>query len=260
MFTIGDRVRSNILINCDHGMMIINRFDNNPMVSIGEMLLKHGNNNTVEADLTARALMDIPNPVIFDIGSNIGTYATWVAEWARERNGVVYCFEPQRQIFQILCGNLAVNNIFNVHAHWMGLGNKDGYIDLPEVDYFKPNSSFGAFSLDGVDRQRYSNTENTQRVQISTLDKFMSDWNVEKVDFIKIDAEGLDIDVMEGGKETINKYKPDLFVEYLNLGPSKDEDTAEEGKQYLIKYLQNFGYNTYLVGHDVFATMKQMKQ
>ena len=260
MFKIGNRVRSNILINCDHGLMIVNRFDNNPMVSISEMLLKHGNNNTVEADLTARALHNIPNPVIFDIGSNIGTYATWVAEWARERNGKVYCFEPQRQIFQMLCGNMAINNIMNVHAHWMGLGNIDGYIDLPEVDYFKPDSSFGAFSLDGVDRHRYANTQNTQRVQISTLDKFMSDWNVEKVDFIKIDAEGLDIDVMEGGKHTINKYKPDLFVEYLNLGSSKDEDTAEEGKQNLIKYLHDLGYNTHLVGHDVFATMKQVQQ
>jgi FkbM family methyltransferase len=260
MFTIGNRVRPNILVNCDHGLMIVNRFDNNPQVSIAEMLLKHGNNNTVEADLTVRALANIPNPVIFDVGSNIGTYVTWVAEWARERNGKVYCFEPQRQIFQMLCGNLAVNNIFNVHAHWMGLGKEDTYIDLPDVDYFKPVSSFGAFSLDGTERNRYGNTEKTQRVKISTLDKFMSDWNVEKVDFIKIDAEGLDIDVMEGGLQTINKFKPDLFVEYLNLGSSRDEDTAEEGKLTLINYLQNLGYNTHIVGHDVFATMKQIQE
>jgi hypothetical protein len=51
-----------------------------------------------------------------------------------------------------------------------------------------------------------------------------------------------------------------LFVEYLNLGSSKDEDTAEEGKLILINYLQNLGYNTHIVGHDVFATMKQIQE
>ena len=260
MFTVGNRVLPNILVSCDHGLMIINRFDNNPKVGIGGFLLEHGNNNTVEADLTARALANISNPVIFDIGSNIGTYTTWIAKWSMDKGGKVYCFEPQREIFQILCGNMAINNIDNVYAHWMGLGKEEKYIDLPAVDYHAPESSFGAFSLDGVDRHRYNNLQKMQRVKISTLDKFVEEWNIEKIDFIKIDAEGLDIDVIEGGLNTINKFKPDLFVEYLNLGPSKDEDTSEQGKNILVNYLNNLGYNTYIVGHDVFATVKQIEQ
>jgi FkbM family methyltransferase len=260
MFTIGDRIRPNILISCDQGLMIVNRFDDTPS-SVGITLLDHGNNNTVEADLTVRALMQIPNPVIFDIGANIGTYASWVAQWVRDRNGKVYCFEPQRTVFQMLCGNMSINNIFNVHAFQIGMGKEESYIDMPEVDYCVPGSSFAAFSLDGVDRKKYNNIPNTtQRVKITTLDKFMVEWNVEKVDFIKIDAEGLDIDVMEGGLQTINKYRPDLFVEYLHLGSSRNEDTCEEGKQNLINYLKNLGYNTHLIGHDVFATMKQFEQ
>jgi FkbM family methyltransferase len=259
MFTIGNRVRPNILISCDHGLMIVNRFDNNPIVGIGGFLLKHGNNNTVEADLTVKLLKDISNPVIFDIGSNIGTYATWVANWSMERNGKVYCFEPQRQIFQILCGNMAINNVDNVYAYSMALGNQNGFIDLPEVDYSIENSSFGAFSLDGVDRKRYTNSTKMQRVQISTLDKFVSDWNIDHIDFIKIDAEGLDIDVIQGGINTIQKYKPDLFVEYLNLGTSKNEDTSEQGKDKLITVLQNLDYRTYVVGHDVLATIKNIE-
>lgn len=260
MFTIGNRVVPNILVSCDHGLMIVNRFDNTPS-SVGITLLDHGNNNTVEADVAVRALQDIPNPVIFDIGANIGTFATWVANWARERNGKVYCFEPQRAIFQMLCGNMAINNIFNVYAYELGLGKEEKTIEMPDIDYCAPSSSFAAFSLDGVERNRYTNIPgSTQLVKITTLDKFMSDWNIEKVDFIKIDAEGLDIDVMEGGIQTINKFKPDLFVEYLNLGSTRHEDTMEEGKQNLINYLNNLGYTCYLVGHDVFATTKQVEQ
>lgn len=238
--------------------MIVNRFDNN-INSVSLTLLDHGNNNTVEADLALRMLANVKDPVVFDIGSNIGTYATWIAKALMNFNGKVYCFEPQREVFQMLCGNMAVNNIFNVYAHQVGLGREEKFIDMPVVDYCANGSSFGAFSLDGVDRKRYNTIPNsTQRVKITTLDKFVEEWNIEKIDFIKIDAEGLDIDVLEGGKNTIQKFKPDLFVEFLNLGSTKDEQTSEEGKSNLISYLQNIGYQAHVVGHDIFATTKNL--
>lgn len=239
--------------------MIVNRFDDT-LSSIGISLLDHGNNNTVEADVTVRALLDVENPVIFDVGANIGTYASWVARWAAARNGRVYCFEPQRVVFQMLCGNMAINNIFNVHAYQLGLGKEESYIDLPEINYQLPGSSFAAFSLDGVDRKKYQNVPNSsQRVEISTLDKFVHDWNINKIDFIKIDAEGLDIDVIEGGMNSILKFKPDLLVEYLHLGSSKDEDTREQGKLRLVDYLDNFGYSSRVVGHDIYASTRNLK-
>lgn len=258
LFTVGDSVYPNILVSCDHGLMIINRFDNT-LNSVSQTLLDHGNNNTVEADLTMRMLSDIESPVIFDIGSNIGTYATWVAKWANTKNGKVYCFEPQRQIFQMLCGNLAINNIFNAYAYQVGLGKEEKYIEIPEPDYKMPNSSFGSFSLDGVERHKYTNKNLLQKIKITTLDNFVHEHNIEKVDYIKIDAEGLDIDVIQGGMNTIKRFMPDLYVEYLNLGSSKDEDTAEEGKANLIQYLESLGYNTHIVLHDIFATTKNIQ-
>lgn len=259
MFNIGNRVVPNILVSCDHGLMLVNRFDNIGY-SIGSTLLNHGNNNTVEADVTFKVLENVSNPVIFDVGANIGTYANWVARWSRDRDGTVYCFEPQRTVFQMLCGNMAINNIFNVYAYQIGLGKEEAEIDIPEVDYYVPESNFGAFSIDGIDRKQYKNISGKyQKIKISTIDKFMIDNDIEKVDFIKIDAEGLDIDVIEGGLETIKRYKPDLLVEYINLGSSKDEDTCEEGKQILIDYLRDLGYNIHVVGIEILATTKNLK-
>ena len=258
MFNIGDKVHRNILVSCDHGLMIVNRFDRGPDgVSVGSFLLDHGNNNTVEADIAFRALSNVDKPVVIDVGSNIGTFATWVARFLTPKNGKIYCFEPQRQVFQMLCGNLAINNIFNAYAFEMAIGKEEKFIEIDEVDY-ETQGSFAAFSITTTD---LSDTYKTipakkQRIKLTTIDKFVEEYQLEKVDYIKVDAEGLDIDVLEGARKTIENYSPDLYVEYLNLGSSKKDDTKHEGLVLLENYLHNLGYKTVMVHHDLFATKK----
>ena len=260
MFILGDRKLQNVLVSCDHGMMIVNRFDRGPdNVSVGAHILDHGNNNTVEANTVMQVLANVENPIIFDIGANIGTFASWVSMWAAERNGKIYCFEPQRSVFQMLCGNMAINNIFNVHAYEMALGRENKFIELPEVKYDE-HASFASFTLDSIDTTNMYKTDSskTQRIKMMTLDSFMKEYQVPKVDFIKVDAEGLDIDVLEGGMDTIMRYKPDLYVEYLNLGPSKKEDTTDQGREFLTQYLQNLGYKTLVIHHDIYASVRDV--
>jgi len=260
MFLIGDRKLRNILVQSDHGALIVNRNDIGPDgVGIGAFILDHGNNNTVEANTLMQVLADVDNPIIFDIGANIGTFATWVAKWSSAKNGKVYCFEPQRQVFQMLCGNMAINNIFNVYAYELALGKQEQYIELPDLEYDK-QGSFGAFSLDiSTNTNKYTFKENnTQRVKMTTLDKFVEEHQIPYVNFLKIDAEGLDIDVMEGGMNTILKHKPDLYVEYLNLGSSKNEDTSDEGREVLTQYLHRLGYKTLVIQHDIFASVRDV--
>lgn len=255
MFNIGDKARRNVLVSSDHGLLIVNRFDYAP-IGISGSILDHGNNNTVEADATMKALRGVDSPIIFDVGANLGTYASWVAKWFEPVNGKVYCFEPQRIIFQMLCGNMAINNIFNVYAYELALGSEEKYIEIDEVNYDEPGG-FGSFSLDGVEREKYKTIlGKKQRIKLTTIDKFVEENQIPKIDFIKIDAEGLDIDVIAGAPSSIEKFKPDLYVEYLNLGSSKKEDTLLEGKQYLVSVLNTMGYETFEIGHDIFGTAK----
>jgi FkbM family methyltransferase len=258
MFNVDDRIHRNILVSCDHGLMIINRFDRGPDgVSVGSFLLDHGNNNTVEADIAFRALANTDSPVVLDVGSNIGTFASWVSRFLSKKNGKLYCFEPQRQVFQMLCGNLAINNLFNVYAHELALGKEEKFIDIDEVDY-ESMGSFAAFSMADIDMSAIYKSVATkkQRIKMTTIDKFVVEYQLEKVDYIKVDAEGLDLEVLDGAKNTIETYSPDLYVEYLNLGSSKKEDTKHEGKILLENYLHNLGYETIMVHHDLFATKK----
>jgi FkbM family methyltransferase len=251
MFNIGDSIKRNVLVSCDHGLFVVNRFDHTH-TGISGFLLDHGNNNTVEADITIQSLKDIENPVIFDIGANIGTYTSWVANWSANKNGTVYSFEPQRIIFQMLCANMSINNIFNVHTYEMGLGSKKEKIKINEADY-SLLGSFGSFSLNKQNTPEYKKTDKQQTIKIDTLDNFVKEHDIQKVDFIKIDAEGMDLDIIEGGILTIKKYKPKLLVEYLNAGKSKDEKTSTEGFGIVDTKLRDLGYKIKKVGHDIFA-------
>ena len=112
-FDIDDKVRRNVLVQTDHGIMIVNRFDcNQEKVGQGQWLLDHGSVGSVEAWHCIRVLGHIANPVIIDIGANIGNFTTWMAKAYPQ--GRIYAIEPQRPVFQILTGNMAINNFYNI--------------------------------------------------------------------------------------------------------------------------------------------------
>ena len=60
---------------------------------------------------------------ILDIGANIGTFTTWLSK--AFPNGKIYSFEPQRAVFQMLSGNVAINNLYNVYTHNIALGEEN---------------------------------------------------------------------------------------------------------------------------------------
>lgn len=211
MFEIKDMIRRNVLVSSDQGMMIVNRFDfDQNKVGQGQSILDHGNICTVEASTCIKSIINLTDPVIFDIGSNIGSFSIWLAKFFP--NGKIYSFEPQRLIFQMLCGNLAINNIFNVYTYNIAFGNTNCRIEIEEPNYNIPND-FGTFSLVN---NTIKDKSNKSIIDLYTVDNFMSGSKIDKIDLIKIDAEGMDLQILQGASETIKKYKPILFVEYFD--------------------------------------------
>ena len=144
-FKVGDKIHRNVLLNCDHGLMIVNRFDcNHEQVGHSQWLMDHGNVSTVESLYCHELIKEIFEPVIFDIGANIGTFTTWMAKAFTQ--GKIYSFEPQREVFKMLCGNASINNLYNVYPHNIGLGKENTKIEFDEPNYFEKND-FGTFSL-----------------------------------------------------------------------------------------------------------------
>lgn len=240
-FNIGDKIYRNVLLSCDHGLMIVNRFDcNHEQVGHGQWLLDHGNCSTIEASHCFLKLKNINSPFIFDVGANIGTFTTWMAK--AFSSGKIFCFEPQHAVFQQLAGNVAINNLYNVSTYNIALGSKNEYKEFNEPNYFNKND-FGVFSL--VNSSKIPTTSEKIVVQILTLDSFMETYKIPKIDLLKIDVEGMDLEVLIGATQAIKKFRPKIFVEHF------DNETSM--KDELLFFLSPFGYHFETVGNNLLA-------
>lgn len=239
IFNISDKISRNVLLSCDHGLMIVNRFDcNHEQVGHGQWLLDHGNTSTVEAANCFSAISYLSEPIIFDIGANIGTFTTWMARAFPQ--GKIYSFEPQRAVFQMLSGNAAINNLYNVYTYNIALGKENKKIEFEEPNYFEKND-YGTFSL--VEDVISQKTKNKIVVEIKTLDSFLEYFNIPKVHLLKIDAEGMDLDVLIGGTNTIRNNLPIIFVEH--------SDNKKSILEEIQKFLNTFDYSYSVIGNNV---------
>lgn len=168
------------------------------------------------------------NSIILDIGANIGTHS--VAFATKAANGQVYSFEPSRNTFNILAKN--VKNKRNIIPINLALSNEDGIADFYE------------FSTSAL-----SSLLNTNRDKIKAINRVLcvnGDYVIEKilqppkVDFIKIDVEGAEKLVLEGLKNTIEKFHPKIFCE-IYKGTNSNPDP--EGT---INFLIETGYSAFV--------------
>lgn len=215
-YYIGDKPRRNVLVHTDQGMMIVNRFDcNENYVGHSQWLLDHGNCNTPEVNDCYQSIKHLVEPVIIDVGANIGTISLWLAQM--KPLGKIYSFEAQRQVFYQLCGNIALNNLYNVEAFNYAIGYGNYYITVPEPNYFS-NHDFGTFSLI---EEKIPTTEKSLTVPLINLDQFVTDFKLKQVDLIKIDAEGMDLDVLKGSKNILEQFSPTIYIEHFDNRVSK---------------------------------------
>lgn len=70
--------------------------------------------------------------VVVDIGAHVGPHAIALAHQVGP-TGRVYAFEPQRTLFNLLCGNAALNGYYNVKAEQLALSDKEGYVEVRTV-------------------------------------------------------------------------------------------------------------------------------
>ena len=217
------RPRYNVVIPTSHGMMIVNRNDwqspdGKVRFGVGYELMEKGAYMPGElADLGRLLAFCAPDPVILDIGANIGVHSLFFSDIAGPR-GKVIAFEAQRIVFQILMGNLALNSIENVYGHHVALGSAPGSLKLPPVDYSRP-WNFGGMSLkeESPEPQFAPGTPESEAadrnefVPVIALDSL----KLDRVDFIKLDVEGMEEEVLRGAARTLDKTRPLMQVEWF---------------------------------------------
>ena len=199
----------NKIINSTYGPMIINANDQ----YIGRSIEVYGYWANEDIDLikslVGLLLTKKPTVSYYDIGANIGTHTVALAKTYGDKI-TVRSFEAQRQVYYMLCGNISINGLNNVHAHHLAMSNKSSEtIDIDLPDYSMPNNFGGLELMNSLRSDNQYMTKNaTEAVETVCIDDFD-----EQVDFIKMDIEGMEHLALEGGKKTIAKYRPICFVE-----------------------------------------------
>lgn len=184
---------------------------------IGRSLDVYGEYSEPELEVFSQLLR--PGQLIVEVGSNIGAHTVGLARIVGPR-GLVLAFEPQRVIFQILCANIAMNELFNVRTFPVAVDRKTGILKVLPYDYTAENN-FGGVSL--------QNVTDGDEVSAVTLDSL----NLPALHFLKVDVEGMEWDVLSGARDSIRRHRPLMYVE--NDQPDKSEQ--------LIGMIEDLGYD-----------------
>jgi len=202
-------------IDARYGRMLFNPNDR----YIGRGLDLYGEFSEGEVELFRQIIK--PNSIVLDIGANIGCHTVFMAK-AMENTGRIIAFEPQRLLFQLLCANVALNNLFNVQCLNEAVGDSEDTVLVPFL-HPADKLSFGSLELGG-----HEEGEVVQKITIDSL-------NLPQCQFIKLDVEGMEAVALAGARDTITRCKPVLYV----------ENDREENSDDLIRLIALFGYRMY---------------
>jgi FkbM family methyltransferase len=240
-----------VLAATEHGAMILNRFDYHRIgtgaYGVGYNLLHAGRYDPIEVRnavnmLAARRTHFGDGVVAIDCGANIGVHTL---EWARSMTGwgSVVAIEAQERIYYALAGNIALNNCFNARAILAAVAATDGTMRVPTPDYLVPGS-FGSLELRQAERTEFIGQTidyaDDKLTEIRTL--AIDSLGLTRLDLIKIDVEGMELEVLAGARQTIARCLPIIIVERLKTGQDA-----------LVAALAPNGYRLYHEGLNIIA-------
>lgn len=173
-------------------------------------------------------LLNNENLIVFDVGTNIGETLLNFAKLIP--NGQVHGFEPDKLNYDRCSENLKMNSFKNIQLNNLGLGSEAGQFFIKTDTH--SNRGGNKISSEFIEN-------NTEVVNIVTLDQYMIDKQIAKIDLIKIDVEGYELHVLKGATEVIKKSKPVFFIEL------DDNNLKEQGHsaKALIRFLSEHHYS-----------------
>ena len=175
-----------------------------PTDFIGKSILKHGWFDKNELDMITSVLTAIKPRTSLDIGSNIGIHASVISRLSNE----THSFEPNPVIYNILGSNIDKNGL-NIKSHNVGLSCENAsmrlYVNIEgntgKTTFVPSEYSSGYVAIDS---------------SVVHGDDFIRENAINDIDFIKIDTEGYEGNVVNGLSNTIRHHQPVLTMEWNN--------------------------------------------
>ncbi len=163
--------------------------------------------------------------VVLDVGANIGYYTVIISKIVGNE-GKVIAFEPTKYFGDVLEKNIYENEVKNCIVQKYALSDEDSITEI----IIGENSATINWISDCENTKRGSESIETKR-----LDDIISDLNLHKIDFIKIDVDGHEPAFFRGAIESIHKFKPTILMEIAHLNYLQAGTTAWDFYDYLKK-------------------------
>lgn len=198
-----------LLTETDYGLMLCHCFDETQtgaLVGTGKALAHH-DIEVIAGYLRTRG----PESVFVDVGAHIGIYSFAL----RPLCARVIAFEAQRLLYNLLCGSIAINGWTNVFAQNVCVGDKFTRTEQPQFDPWQSlnwgSVEFGPEQREPIGQERQHDPARVEYVPVVPLDSY----ELERVDVLKIDVEGMEAAVIRGARLTIARCRPILVVEHI---------------------------------------------
>jgi len=146
----------------------------------------------------------IESPVVFDVGANTGLFAAAVFDhW---RLGRVHSFEPQKKLIPRIRELAENNDLGERHiVNWCAIGDRSG-----EAEFFQNRNPISASLIKEKAARR--TIRRVSRVPVTTLDDYAQSHKVSRVDILKLDVEGVELEAMRGASGVLAQVRL-LFLE-----------------------------------------------
>ncbi len=173
-----------------------------------------------------------PGAVVFDIGSNFGYYSLRLAADSRI-HGTIHAFEPNPPTYRLLLHNIELNGFGDrVLAHNVGVSDAVGTARMRERVHHLGGASIAVDGEGAI-------------VELTTLDRFCEERAVTRLDFLKIDVEGFEDRVLQGDRQSIERFKPGILIE-LNPSTLTLQGVTLDT---VVDLLRGYGYRLYEIHH-----------
>jgi FkbM family methyltransferase len=150
--------------------------------------------------LMRRIMTTIGCRTALDIGANIGNHSAFFGDWAEQ----VYAFELNQTVFARLCSWIAVNQMRNIVPIGCGLSNRNDKLTV----FVHPGQA-GLTTLEMRD-----GAIDAGQVWVRIGDELLQELVIRDVDFIKLDVEGHEFEVLQGLRETVARDRPVIVMEF----------------------------------------------
>ena len=177
---------------------------------------------------------------IIDVGANIGYYAVELSA-TLSPSATIHAFEPVPASFKQLENNVVLNSLSNfVFCNQLAISVSDGtmLLYIPRISGSSASSAKNLHPEEAVEKIQ---------VPMTKLDNYIHSQNLKSFDLLKIDVEGAELMVIEGGIDSVKKYKPVIFAELLRKWSAQFGYSPND----VLKILIPIGYRCFGVSENL---------